>query len=102
MGKIGKRLTILVDIPFGTIATENVHVGIYQGNSLEILCAFDGGPVVGIADELSVVILNDGGRNNVGTGREVNDSTESRGRATLLTTTFSISNGIVDGFGIVC
>jgi hypothetical protein len=47
---------ILVDVPFRATAAGNVHVVINQRDSGEILCAFDGGLVVRVADELGVII----------------------------------------------
>lgn len=66
-------LTILVDVPLGAVTTLNVYISINESDTLEVLGSFDCRPVIRITNELGVVVLDDGGRNDVCAWREVDD-----------------------------
>lgn len=50
---------ILVDIPFRSRASGNVWIRVDESDPCESITTFDRGRVVGISDELCVVILDD-------------------------------------------
>lgn len=88
--------------------TTAVQVGIRvdQANAavrLKVGAAFDGRRVGGIADDLGVVVVDDIISDEVGTGREVDDSRRGGGSIAEGTPAATIAgaDGVVDGDGVV-
>ena len=90
---------VLVSVPVGTSVF--VWVRVDDSNTLETSRGFDGRDIDSITNELSVVILDNWLRDNIGTGREVDKSRNSGGRIATQTTATTISDGFVDSGGVI-
>ena len=92
---------VLVGVPVGSIATWDIGVGIDQAHTFEVGSGLQDRHVQWVTDELGVVVLNDGLADDVGTGREVDESGGSGCGVAALTTTVAVSDNLVNDFGIV-
>ena len=90
---------VLVDIPVAAVIVVGVRVD--DCHALEAGRRLKCWRCNGIADELSVVVLDNGLADDIGARREVNESRNDCRGVTALATTVAIRDGSVDCFGIV-
>lgn len=86
--------------------TVQVRVGVNQADAavgLEVGAALDDRHGSGIANDLGVVVVDDVGSDEVGTGRKVDDSRCGGGSVAegAAATTVAGADGVVDGDGVV-
>lgn len=90
---------VLVGVP--VVASVVVGVGVDDGNAGKVGSRLDGRNVDSITNKLSVVVLDDGLGNKVGTRGEVDKSRRGSTGVTALATATTVSDGAVDSIGII-
>lgn len=88
-----------VGVPIDTLV---VGVGIDDGDTLKAGCCFECGNTEGIADELSIVILNEWRANEVCSRRKVDESWGNSTGVTAFTAAITVADGGINCCGVIC
>lgn len=79
-----------------------IRVAVNQTETFEVGGGSEDWKAVGVPNDLGKVVVDDRGRDDVSSSREVDDGRRGRGRLALpWSTSVSAANGVVDGCGIV-
>lgn len=95
----GAEEVVLVGVPIGAVIL--VRVGVNHRHACKVGGCFDHRKINGITDYLSVVILDDGLRDNVCTGRKVNQSGSGGGGIASFSAPIPGRYGLVDRRSII-
>lgn len=92
---------VLVDVPVLSVPSWDIGVRVKQRNALELIAALNGRGIQCIANELSVVQLNDWAADLVSSRGEVDNGTLTESIAALHATAVAVFNSRIQGLGRV-